>query len=436
MIRRLRRNFILIASSAILLILSVILLVVNTISYISNYYESMSILDIISDNCGRIPSDEQFDGFSFQVSRELPYETRYFTLVYNSDEELMLADYEHISTVDNISKSYISKIISGKSTKGMYKTRNHHTGGYYFYKKSQIKGEDVISFISQNNFTYADTPQINEDGTYTLIVFMDATNRMYRLHRIHLLSLMAGIGFYLVFVLLVSALSNRAIQPFIETYEKQRQFITNAGHELKTPLAIISANTEVMEAMNGKSEWTQSNMNQVKRLSGLISDLITLARMEEASEMNESVNEEIDLSTQLGEIASSFRPVIEQRGKKLEIDIDDGIRIKGSPKSMHELISILLDNAAKYCDDSGTVRVELRQQRKQASIVISNSYKEGDNVDHSRFFERFYREDSSHNSEKSGYGIGLSMAESIVNLHKGKITADHSNGITYFRVLI
>ena len=93
MIRRLRRNFILIASSAILLILSVILLVVNTISYISNYYESMSILDIISDNCGRIPSDEQFDGFSFQVSRELPYETRYFTLVYNSDEELMLADY-------------------------------------------------------------------------------------------------------------------------------------------------------------------------------------------------------------------------------------------------------------------------------------------------------------------------------------------------------
>ena len=394
MIRRLRRNFILIASSAILLILSVILLVVNTISYISNYYESMSILDIISDNCGRIPSDEQFDGFSFQVSRELPYETRYFTLVYNSDEELMLADYEHISTVDNISKSYISKIISGKSTKGMYKTRNHHTGGYYFYKKSQIKGEDVISFISQNNFTYADTPQINEDGTYTLIVFMDATNRMYRLHRIHLLSLM------------------------------------------KTPLAIISANTEVMEAMNGKSEWTQSNMNQVKRLSGLISDLITLARMEEASEMNESVNEEIDLSTQLGEIASSFRPVIEQQGKKLEIDIDDGIRIKGSPKSMHELISILLDNAAKYCDDGGIVHVELRQQRKQASIVISNSYKEGDNVDHSRFFERFYREDSSHNSEKSGYGIGLSMAESIVNLHKGKITADHSNGITYFRVLI
>lgn len=191
-----------------------------------------------------------------------------------------------------------------------------------------------------------------------------------------------------------------------------------------------------MEAMNGKSEWTQSNMNQVKRLSGLISDLITLARMEDASEMNESVNEEIDLSTQLGEIASSFRPVIEQQGKKLEIDIDDGIRIKGSPKSMHELISILLDNAAKYCDDSGTVRVELRQQRKQASIVISNSYKEGDNVDHSRFFERFYREDSSHNSEKSGYGIGLSMAESIVNLHKGKITADHSNGITYFRVLI
>lgn len=176
----------------------------------------------------------------------------------------------------------------------------------------------MISFISQNNFTYADTPQINEDGTYTLIVFMDATNRMYRLHRIHLLSLMAGIGFYLVFVLLVSALSNRAIQPFIETYEKQRQFITNAGHELKTPLAIISANTEVMEAMNGKSEWTQSNMNQVKRLSGLISDLITLARMEEASEMNESVNEEIDLSTQLGEIASSFRPVIEQQGKSLK----------------------------------------------------------------------------------------------------------------------
>ena len=432
MIKKLRRKFILIASAAILLVLAIVLIIVNGLSYYSNYSEAMSIVDFIAENSGRMPDDDRKGDFNFHMTRELPYETRYFSVVINSEEQLVLTDYEHISSVTDEEAQLVRELTSANSTNGSLKTND----SCYIYRTKAITAEELEQLVEEKRYASSSEMDIDTNADYKLAVFMDVTNRMYRVRTLCIMSILSGIACYVVFVLLVSAFSKRAVQPFIENYEKQKQFITNAGHELKTPLAIISANTEVMEAMDGKTEWTQSTMKQVNRLSGLISDLITLARLEESSETQESMQEDIDISAKTDEIASSFRPVIEQQGKFLETDIESGIKIKGSEKPVHELISILLDNAAKYCDDEGTVKVELKQQRKQVVLTVSNSYKEGANVDHSRFFDRFYRGDSSHNSERSGYGIGLSMAESIVKMHKGKIYAYHSEGKTCFRVVI
>ncbi len=423
MIRKLRKKFILIASGAILIILVVVMVSINLVTYVSTITEIDSILEFILDNDGQMPTDfHHNENFLFRANEELPYETRYFSMILDSTGTLVMTDYEHIASVS--SDNFLPFILYGlKRNKG----RIEDSDGIYFFQKKQISQEDLAESYPDMELT---------DSVYILIVFMDGTNRIYRFRNMQLFFILSGVFCFIMFFILVSVFSNKAIQPTIEAYEKQKRFITDAGHELKTPLAIISANTEVIEAMDGKSEWTESILNQVKRLSGLVNDLITLARLEEAAERDDVSTEEIAFSAKVKEVAEAFRPVLTQQGKQFSDEIAENINIKGNLKSVHELISILVDNAVKYCDDSGTVSVVLSARKKYAVLTVTNDYKDGENVDYTKFFDRFYREDSSRNSAKSGYGIGLSMAENIVNLHKGKISAGFADGKITFTVLL
>ena len=423
MIRKLRKKFILIASGAILIILVVVMVSINLVTYVSTITEIDSILEFILDNNGQMPTDFRHnENFLFHANEELPYETRYFSMILDSTGTLVMTDYEHIASVS--SDNFLPFILYGlKRDKG----RIEDSDGIYFFQKKQISQEDLAESYPDMELT---------DSVYILIVFMDGTNRIYRFRNMQLFFILSGVFCFIVFFILVSVFSNKAIQPTIEAYEKQKRFITDAGHELKTPLAIISANTEVIEAMDGKSEWTESILNQVKRLSGLVNDLITLARLEEAAERDDVSTEEIAFSAKVKEVAEAFRPVLTQQGKQFSDEIAENINIKGNLKSIHELISILVDNAVKYCDDGGTVSVVLSARKKYAVLAVTNDYKDGENVDYTKFFDRFYREDSSRNSAKSGYGIGLSMAENIVNLHKGKISAGFADGKITFTVLL
>ena len=217
--------------------------------------------------------------------------------------------------------------------------------------------------------------------------------------------------------------------------ENQKRFITNAGHELKTPLAIISANAEVLEMVNGKNEWTDSILNQTKRLSVLIGNLISLAKMDEKQDL---VFSKINVSPIVSETVDGFKPLCETDGKSMTSEIEEDVIIKTNEQIFRELVNILTDNAVKYCDDGGEVHVELSHSlgHRGAKLIVTNTYAEGKNVDTSKFFERFYREDTSHNSEKKGYGIGLSMAEEIVKQHKGHIKAEYKNGNIFFIVTI
>lgn len=429
MIRKLRRKFILVASACILLILSIVIIFINVISYYSGYKEAMSILSYILDHNGRMPDKNPLSSdVDFFVSRELRFETRYFSIITDINGNYINSDNEHIYAVtDKEAETMYMHVLAKNKLKGRIKISN----GVFLYKVKEISGKE----LSDTLFSRSDLSNLFEnDANYKLIIFMDCTNRFYRLRSVQTLSLLIGVLCFVMFVLLVSVFSGFAVKPVAENYEKQKKFITNAGHELKTPLTIISANSEVIEAMNGESEWTQSIRNQVDRLTGLVTDLITIARLDEVAERQDLVMIPFNLSDILHTLTEDFSTVAEQQEKTLDTDITQGIEVNGNEKLLRELISILLDNAVKYCDEGGTVRVKLTRQRNHACLIISNTYAK--KTECTRYFDRFYREDTSHSSEKAGYGIGLSMAETIIRLHKGKITAQQKEETVYFTVLL
>ena len=187
--------------------------------------------------------------------------------------------------------------------------------------------------------------------------------------------------------------------------------------------------------VNGKNEWTESTINQVNRMSNLVSDLIFLSKMNEKTNLE---FKQINLSKIVRNCADAFIPVIDKEKKRYNFDIEDKIEVGSDEKLLTELINIFIDNSVKYCDDSGNINISLKRKglgSRQVKLTISNTYADGKNIDYSKFFNRFYREDSSHNSKKSGYGIGLSMAESISKKIKAKINVNYADETIYFNIL-
>ena len=238
-------------------------------------------------------------------------------------------------------------------------------------------------------------------------------------------SLRFGLACILLYMLILGLLSNYAIRPFVENLASQKRFITNAGHELKTPIAIISANAEALELISGKSQWTDNILFQVKRVTRLINELIMLAKLGEKKEQ-ELKKEPVDISRTFQEAVQAFAPVVQSEKKQLVTEIPEGIVRETDPKYLYEIFNILMDNAAKYCDEGGTIRAFLETHGRHGfRASVANDYK---------IFERFYRGDESHNSQKAGYGIGLSMAEEATHLLGGKIQVEYKEGVITFGV--
>lgn len=281
--------------------------------------------------------------------------------------------------------------------------------------------------------------QLTQQKNQQLLVFLETT-AFYR-ERSNLLSttFWSSLGAIVFLVFIVTSLSGLMIRPYLKNYEKQRMFITNAGHELKTPLAIISANTELQELMEGETEWSKSTREQTERLSQLIARLIRLSRLEEQEQVQTSLQ---DISQLLDKVTQDLEPLMKKKGLHYERTIQENLQATVSSEEAYELFSILLDNAQKYCDEGGTVRLQARQVRyrgfrRRVRIDISNSYAAGAEVDYNRFFDRFYRAETSHNNQAvSGYGIGLSMAQHLVQLFKGRLFASYRKGRITFSILL
>lgn len=410
MIRTLQRKFILITILALMTALLVVVGGINGINIYQVNKKSEMLLSMLANNEGNFPEQTKRELrpkpegenaktiepkksiFEYKISEETPFETRYFTVTVandSDDESNMTVNVKHIAAVtETEAKQFTKELLKKEKTSGYY--------GRYRYQKAKTKESKII------------------------YIYVDCMNDLQSIQSFAVISLLVG-GIFLVFVLiLVSILSRRAIRPVVESMEKQKQFITDAGHEIKTPIAIILANTEVIEMCEGESEWTKSIKNQVTRLTELVGNLLTLAKMDETGYKMEQ--QEVKFGKLIQEIAESFYTMILQKNQKMELQIDEELSITGNEKELRQLGTILMDNAVKYTPDGGTIRIDLKRKEK---MVILDFYNECENIpqgDLNRLFDRFYRADSSRARESGGYGIGLSVAKAVVKNHKGKIS--------------
>ena len=227
-------------------------------------------------------------------------------------------------------------------------------------------------------------------------------------------------------LVLVVIFSRMVFRPVEESIQKQKRFITDASHELKTPLTIIDANTEVLEMESGESQWTKSTRKQIQRLTGLVQQLVTLSRLDEEKGVQDIA--EFNLSEAIADSVQPYEALAQTKGKNLVLEIEKNIFYAGDEKSVRQLTGILMDNAVKYSSEKGNIRLILKKKGKKILLEVYNDADELPQGKLDVLFERFYRLDSSRNSGTGGSGIGLSVAKAIVQAHKGKITAENKNG--------
>lgn len=258
-----------------------------------------------------------------------------------------------------------------------------------------------------------------ETNVGNLILFLNCQRELDSYESFVKNSVLISIGVILSVLVLIILVSKRVIAPIQETYLKQKQFITGASHELKTPLAIISSNADVLEMMNGDSKWTTNIHNQVDRLTSLVNSLVVFSRMEEKDTVERT---SFDLAETLKSRIEDFDELANFQKKYIVTDIDENLNYYGEKDSIIQLMDILLENAIKYAPEDSDISVKLNKNRKHATLKVSNkaNVKKGDL---SKVFDRFYRLDESRNSAIKGYGIGLSMAQLIAEKHKETIQA-------------
>lgn len=274
--------------------------------------------------------------------------------------------------------------------------------------------------------------QTPEGTAVTVIGLVNASSTLYSVFTMLSVSAIIGILSFFVVLLIIIFASGRAVRPITESYEKQKQFVTDAGHELKTPLTVISANNELARMIYGDSEWFDSIDKQVNKMNGLVRSLITLAKMDEEQK---PVFSPFNFSDATYDTTKSFENLIHAKGRLLTLDIAEDITCTGDESKLRQLVSILMDNAVKYCDEKGKISVRLTAD-KLVRLQVTNDCAVSENFDPEKVFERFYRANKARTPDGS-FGLGLSIAKSIAELHKGDIRAkilDHNR--VQFEVLL
>ena len=258
------------------------------------------------------------------------------------------------------------------------------------------------------------------------LIVVDATLDMQSARSYLRATLLVAAAQWAALSLAAAWLIRRMVRPVDEAMEKQKQFVWDASHELKTPLAVISANAEVLSNEIGENQSLQYIQSEVKRTDQLVQNLLTLARMEKSAAPKQ--HQTFDLSRALLEVALPFESAVYEAGKSIDMQIPDGLRLTGDEEMIKQLAMILLSNAVKYSDEHGKIALILEARGDRRIIRVRNTGPAIPAADQEKIFDRFYRVDSSHNRETPGNGLGLAIARNIVSLHKGKITVQSEEG--------
>ena len=281
------------------------------------------------------------------------------------------------------------------------------------------------------NYRYTATVQ----GDKTTYVFVDCSRELASFHSFLSASVAISCIGWLAVLAIVTVASGAVIRPMVESYSKQKRFITDASHEIKTPLAVIDAANEVQGIESGESEWTQSIHEQVARLTALTERLVFLARMDEGSAGFTMAS--IDLSEAVDKAAAPFESVAVSRGKRLSMSVATGVRAHADAAAVTQVVELLLDNATRYASEGSVIELSLRAVSRgagkgSAELVVSNAVDELPEGDLDRLFDRFYRADVSRSSKTGGSGVGLSVVRAIAEAHGGSASVcGHGNQITF-----
>ena len=434
MIRKLRNNFIRVMLLSLLIVMILLIGIINVVYLINFQDQAYETIDFVEENylrmrlpgeaggpmgmggpgamngTGQLPEEDDwedrddedfedhlFSGFRRDGSALTPdtrYETSFFVVSLDADGSVTEMDHSYIASVSEEDiDAYAKEILASGKEQGR--------ADYFMYKVFD-----------------------SDDGT-SKIVAVSCYQQLRQFRLLLSICILAGFLYMAAVFALVWLMSRRITKPVEESIQKQRQFITDAGHELKTPITIIKANNEVLQMQNGSNQWTQSIENQTRRLSSLVQSLLELSRLNEKDIVD--ISEEFDLSKTVAEAVESFRVPIESDGIVLETAIEEGIRFKGSKDEMYRLVSLLMDNARKYSTDREPVRVTLNKHHR-ITLTVSNSCEHIEQEKLDRLFERFYRTDESRSRKTGGNGIGLSVVQAIVERHNGTVTASSSDG--------
>ena len=389
MFKSLRRKFITTAVGSVAVVIAILAIALNFI----NYYKLEERIDTTLEDASRSQALIKIfaeDGDDLVITKNSSSTTDYngFSIAKVDDSGRIIKTYRDDTLIPN-QDALQSKVIEA------------------------LKEGKTSGFIGSYRFLKAETNVGN------LILFLNCQRELDSQHSFEKNSLLISIGVIASVFILIVLVSKRVIAPIQETYIKQKQFITGASHELKTPLAIISSNADVLEMMNGDSKWTQNIHNQVDRLTSLVNSLVVFSRMEEKDTVERS---RFDLTSALESRIEDFDELANFQKKNIVTDVDSNLYYFGEEASIVQLMDILLENAIKYAPEDSSISVSLKKNRKYAILKVSNkaTVQKGDL---SKVFERFYRLDESRNSAIKGYGIGLSMAQLIAEKHKETIRA-------------
>ena len=408
--RKLRIKMIAIAVAAVLVIFALMTLLITVSMRLHYTQQADAMTNVIAANGGSVPMLYEFQAqdqngndlpFGFRYNAESAYRTRYFLVYYNGTTPNE-TNVEHIAAITE--------------------------------EESLAMAKTALSLGRQTGYvdTYRFRLAENDSGCYVL--FLDCSESMTTQSNV----LWIIFAVFVVFMLLLSAVfaicSKYVLQPFEENSRRQKQFITDASHELKTPLAIISANAELLEYKNGSNQWTETITGEVQHMSKMISELLTLSKLEELDDNVQT--EPLDLCAVIRQTAGKFEEVAARKGASLHIELPQECRMNGNPDLLAELVSILTENAAKYVNGQGKVELRLRQTGKKAVFTVYNTAVFETPPDCDRLFDRFYRTDSARSSQTGGQGIGRSVARRITALHGGSISAALTEGGICFTAVL
>lgn len=385
MIRKFQRKFVLITMITLFFILSLIILAATSLNYYNMNSRADAFLELLSENQGNISKEDlrSLNEQSF-YTENIPYEMRYFIVDFKDDTVIDRSHMESISEEEG-------KILSG-----------------FMLKNEGNKG-------TIQNMRYL----IDRDHSQLYVLNIYEGQKAFENFFVNTVFI-SVMSLFAVFII-VSVFSKKAIKPMTEGLLKQRKFITDAGHEIKTPLSIIAANCEVLELQYGRNEWIESTQNQVRRMNLLIKNLLTLAKMDEENIDIHFVT--LNLSEIAEEIIQPFTVLADQKGIEVQKRIEKNLYISADPNRISHLISILMDNSIKYTPVDGVIEIYLERKGKNIIIDFINTVEKMPEGNLERLFDRFHREDDSRTSEGGGYGIGLSLARAVVKSHGGRIRA-------------